>query len=291
MHQANPTNPATLRRLLPSWVHGWLTGGDPCHVASVVIPNAASLPRAQLTDAVAQAYTSLRSQIAQTHTPYPIRFWSFIPAIHEDMGDGLDRYMAFNAGRFAAYEQWFGSPDAFNQMLATASAVGVDEPHLTICCLAASRPGSPVENPRQTPAYRYSKRFGPLPPCFARATLVSRPAPTGEGPTQRVLLVGGTASVRGEESMHIGNLERQTHETLDNLAALAAAAMNHASQDHTFLRLFRHLRVYHPPNDALSALRPILARAFPQIAEPEFFPARICRRELITEIEAVVMLD
>ena len=30
-----------------------------------------------------------------------------------------------------------------------------------------------MENPRQTPSYRYSERYGPSPPCFARATLAA----------------------------------------------------------------------------------------------------------------------
>ena len=33
----------------------------------------------------------------------------------------------------------------------------------------------PVENPRQIPAFRYSKRYGPIPPCFARATRIKTP--------------------------------------------------------------------------------------------------------------------
>ena len=33
-----------------------------------------------------------------------------------------------------------------------------------------SAPGVAIENPRQTPSYHYSRRYGPRPPCFARAT-------------------------------------------------------------------------------------------------------------------------
>lgn len=275
------TNP---HGLLPSWADEWVLEPDACKIATVVIPDAVSLTKSELAAAVARAYGSLHDQLVGAGLPpvFPIRFWSFIPDIHSDMGDGLDRYMAFNSGRFAAYEKWFGSPDSFNQTLATGTAVGVEGSDLTISCLAASAPGSPVENPRQTPSYRYSRRFGPLPPCFARATLVTR---IHAGQPVKHLLVGGTSSVRGEESMH-ADLELQTRETLDNLAALTAAAMNHASQDHAFLRHFHHLRVYHAPNQ-LARLRPLILRAFPQVI-PEFFPAKICRRELMVEIEGVV---
>ena len=89
------------------------------------------------------------------------------------MAPGLDRYMVFNAGRYDAYARWYGTPRAFNHAPATASAVGVQGADLSIFCLAAQTPGTPIENPRQTPSWRYSTRYGPKPPCFARATVVS----------------------------------------------------------------------------------------------------------------------
>ena len=70
-----------------------------------------------------------------------------------------------------------------------------------------------MANPRQIAPYRYSKRFGPLPPCFARATVL--PAEAG---TARKILVGGTASIRGEESIYLDDIRLQTSETFHNLA-------------------------------------------------------------------------
>ena len=85
--------------------------------------------------------------------------------------------------------------------------------------MAAGLPGKPVENPRQRAAYRYSGKYGPLPPCFARATLVP-----GTRAAERTLLIGGTASVCGEASVHAGDLVAQTAETFRNLDALIRAA-------------------------------------------------------------------
>ncbi len=36
--------------------------------------------------------------------------WNFVPSIHSELGAG-DRYMAFNAGRFAAFAESFGLSD------------------------------------------------------------------------------------------------------------------------------------------------------------------------------------
>ena len=59
------------------------------------------------------------------------------------------------------------------------------------------------------PSYRYSRRFGPRPPCFARATVLHLGA-AGDAP---LVLVGGTASIRGEDSVHVGNVRGQVLET------------------------------------------------------------------------------
>jgi chorismate lyase/3-hydroxybenzoate synthase len=153
--------------------------------ASVSIPEASHLSAAALEQAVTDAYQALAGALTQAGC-HPVRFWNFIPGIHAAMdvegGDigreaahPRDRYMVFNAGRFAAFASAYGSPAAFSRSLPTASAVGVREGPLVIHALGLDAAGAPLENPRQVPAYSYSRRYGPLPPCFARATLVKAP--------------------------------------------------------------------------------------------------------------------
>jgi enamine deaminase RidA (YjgF/YER057c/UK114 family) len=60
-------------------------------------------------------------------------------------------------------------------------------------------------------------KYGPMPPSFSRATI----AVLGD---RRLLLIGGTASIVGEDSTHIGDVSAQLDETLHNLAALVSAA-------------------------------------------------------------------
>ena len=126
--------------------------------------------------------------------------------------------MVFNAGRYAAYHNWFNGRAEFEASMATATGVGYQGTDLVVHVLASDRRGTPVENPRQVQAYRYSSRYGPMPPCFARATIV-RPNGTGAS----ALLIGGTSSVRGEASMHVGDVSAQTRETLGNIAHLIVA--------------------------------------------------------------------
>ncbi len=241
--------------------------------------------------AVAEAYRAVFDRLASTATPHPLRFWAFVPGIHEDMGAGLDRYMAFNAGRFSAYAAWCGGRGAIGGAVATGSAVGVSGDRLEIHCLAGRETGTPVENPRQIPAYRYSRHFGPLPPCFSRATALGERLPDGAR-----LLVGGTASIRGEDSLHAGELVLQTRETLWNLASLVRSACRLGSEERElslapWLGRFRELRVYLSRPEDAPAVREIVASHFAGVARIELLQAALCRAELLVELEGVAEID
>lgn len=252
----------------PAWAGGL---GEGFTLATAVVADARSLGRAELHDATAAAYRRLESGLRARGAVHPVRLWNHIPGIHEAMGEGgegLDRYMVFNAGRYEALSEWFGGRETFDTRVASASGVGHRGRDLVIHCLAADRPGQAVANPRQVAPWRYSRKYGPLPPCFARATLIRpRGAP--------VVLVGGTASIVGEESVHLGDLARQTEETLANLAVFAA------------LDRYRDVRVYYPDPGRLDELRILLAGAFPGAERVEWVRADLCRAELLVEIEGI----
>jgi chorismate lyase/3-hydroxybenzoate synthase len=231
----------------------------------------------------AEAYAYIASELRDKPARHPVRFWNYIPGIHRPAGEGLDRYMVFNAGRFKACSDWFGGPESFDRLLATASGVGHAGQDLVIHALASAVPGIAVENPRQVPPYKYSRRFGPRPPCFARATVL---APRGG---RRRILIGGTASIVGEESVHIGNLVAQTRETLVNLDALIrhSADVARCAQPADALRAFTDLRVYHTRAADREALERLITPAVGDVCSVECIPADLCRAELMVEIEGV----
>ena len=217
---------------------------------------------------------------------HPVRFWAFVPGIHDSLGNGLDRYMAFNAGRHAAYSTHFGCPESFEGRVPTASAVGVRGVDLTLHCLAATEPGVPVENPRQIPSYRYSRRFGPVPPCFARATLL------GATTAEPLLLVGGTASITGEESAHTGDLVEQCNETVRNLASLVASAAGAPTSEEdeasaSLLAAFQELRIYYTRPADRDAVATYVRARFPSLRRVEMMHSSLCRLELMVEIEGL----
>jgi len=241
--------------------------------------------------AVTAAFDAVFSQLDDAAARHPVRFWAFIPGIHDDLGGGLDRYMVFNAGRFSAFHsrhQLRWEPDG---SLPTASGVGADGDRLMLACVAGLEPGTPVENPRQIPAYRYSNRFGPRPPFFARATIV-------RSPVLPLLLVGGTAAITGEESRHPDDLDGQLHETLRNLAAVTESARGASFEESTsiteiaaMLSRFRELRVYYTRTADRERVASRIAEAFPTDCRIELRRAELCRRELLVEIEGLAMLE
>jgi enamine deaminase RidA (YjgF/YER057c/UK114 family) len=242
------------------------------------------LPPEAVEAETAAAYSAIAEQLGSAAAAHPVRFWNYIPSIHlpsgkSPTGEALDRYMVFNAGRFAACSRWLGGEEKFDRLLATASGVGHSESDLVIHALAASAPGVAVENPRQVPAYKYSRRYGPRPPCFARATVLAGKSPR--------LLVGGTASVRGEASVHVGDLAAQFQETLENMTALLRAAPGAAAD--AGLDQFSDVRVYYVRPTDLPPLKKMCDEAFSK-AELEYIRADLCRQDLLVEIEGVARL-
>ncbi|CAN5596814.1 hypothetical protein BH10PLA1_BH10PLA1_05100 [soil metagenome] len=254
-------------------------------LVTVIVEDAADLAAADFERQTRKAYQLIRKSLADLPAAEPVRFWNHIPFIHQAMDEGRtadrDRYMVFNAGRFKAFCDWFGGSDQFGGRVATASGVGHSDRDLVIHCLAARTRGKAVENPRQIPAFRYSKRYGPLPPCFARATIVRDLLPTGPA-----VLVGGTASICGERSVHRNQLVGQFRETLDNLASLITAA----GVKRDPLAAFSDLRIYYPRKRDARAIEKNARAAFTAAERIQITPADLCRSELLVEIEGVARL-
>lgn len=273
---------------LPKWASE--LAGLPVRIVTARVDGVRAMDILTFQQRVFEAYQSLFRELEAASPSNPVRFWAFIPGIHDDLGAGLDRYMAFNAGRYAAFATQYGRPTAFDRSVPTASAVGVRGDQFVLHALAAGSPGQPVENPRQVSAYHYSRRFGPMPPCFARATLIEPPG------QDLVLIVGGTASITGEESRHIGDLHEQTRETFRNLASVIASAVGRKVREDSsieelrpLLANFRDIRVYHPREADAPTIGRMIETAFPASCRVELLQAWLCRQELLIEIEGLAM--
>ncbi len=137
---------------LPGWVRDF--ADQPSVLVSAEFEAAPAMSLAAFEAGVTAAYRSVFHQLAAHPSVRPVRFWAFLPSIHEDLGEGIDRYKAFNTARYGAFAAHFGQATFLGGSIPTASAVGVDGRRFQLHCLATTEPGVPVENPRQVPAYQ-----------------------------------------------------------------------------------------------------------------------------------------
>jgi chorismate lyase/3-hydroxybenzoate synthase len=225
-----------------------------------------------LSAAVRHAYLALGRFVRESDR-HPIRVWNFVPGIGDRFGP-LDRYMVFNRGRFEALAALDLNP------WPTSSAVGVESADLVIEVLAAAAPGIAVENPRQLSSWNYSSCYGPRPPCFARATIAGLDG-------QRWLLIGGTASIVGEDSCHLENVGAQLDETFANLCAVIESVTPRRANP---LTLIEDARVYVARPEHAGAIADAVQRRFDGARPIELALATVCRPELLVEIEGRVSL-
>jgi chorismate lyase / 3-hydroxybenzoate synthase len=229
--------------------------------------------------AARQAYTDLFSVLAHSRSPHLLRLWNYIARINAPDSDGQERYRHFNAGRQQAFID--ARRSAFDGTPA-ACALGTTDGPLRVYFLAGPRAPLAIENPRQISAYRYPASYGARSPTFSRAALAD------VGGDRLALFISGTASIVGHTTLHIGDVRRQTEESLANMAAVREVAALRAGAPFDASVLIYTVYVRHRGDFA--AVREVFERHVgPSSAaarEAVYLQADICRAELLVEIEA-----
>ena len=239
---------------------------------------AESLDDAGMQAAAQRAYADLFHVLAESASPHLLRLWNYFPGINAD-GGGVERYRQFNAGRQQAFIEarrsaFEGSP--------AACALGTQTGPLRVYFLAGRTPPLAIENPRQVSAYRYPDAYGPRSPTFSRAALAD------VGGERTALFISGTASIVGHTTMHIGDVRRQTEESLTNIAAVRAVAAERAGVPFPAAALIYTVNVRRPAD--LVVVRDVFEQAVgarsSAALDAIYLQAEICRADLLVEIEA-----
>ena len=224
-----------------------------------------------LETAVETAYLEIFDFLDAAGFAAPIRFWNYLTAITED-DNGLERYRRFNIGRHQAFSARLRQP-----LPPAASGVGGNHGRSIIYFLAAHEPAQAVENPRQVSAYSYPPVYGPRSPSFSRASIHASGA-------VETLFVSGTASIVGHETRHVGDLQGQIAETIENLRALVGAADQAAPARLGDCWAFK---VYLHDSSYREAVNRAIEAAFGSGCQRLFLRGDMCRSELLVEIEAL----
>jgi chorismate lyase/3-hydroxybenzoate synthase len=234
---------------------------------------------ADMENVTRSSYLKLDALLRREGYPYWLRAWNYFSGITQGDGEG-ERYRRFNAGRHSAV----GLSDAVSRNLPAASALGSEAGGFVLCALAGRRPATQIENPRQVSAPQYPPRYGLRSPMFARAALVAN----GAGGQ---LLVSGTASIVGHESLHADDPVAQVEETARNFDALIDTALtaDKSRSPYTRVRL-ESLKVYLRAAADYDRLLPRVRQLF-ATNDPLVLRADICRRDLLVEIEGTYALE
>ncbi|MDD5583773.1 MAG: ribose 5-phosphate isomerase B, partial [Candidatus Omnitrophica bacterium] len=139
-----------------------------------------------------------------------------------------------------------------------------------------------IENPEQTPAFAYSKKVLPhgqfknkrVSPAFSRGMAVLM--------DYIMIIISGTASVKGEKVMHVGDVREQTETTIDNIRLVVAQAG-------ATLKDIPQIRVYIKHRQDYQTVRKVVEKYFPD-TPALYLLGDICRTEWLVEIEALAFL-
>jgi len=96
------------------------------------------------------------------------------------------------------------------------------------------------------------------------------------------LFISGTASIVGHETLHAGDIAKQTRETLANIRALLEQASAAAGGNPRPL-----LKVYLKHPEHLALVRAQITEEFGAGVQAIYLQADICRSDLLLEIEGV----
>ncbi len=222
-----------------------------------------------LSSVAEMAYQKVFRLMEQLPDYQLLRIWNYVPRILEG-ADEQERYRLFNAGRFAAWQERGPKDEAGAPVYPAATGIGAYAGPLVVQVLLTRQSVRHVQNYRQVPAATYSGKFGKLPPVFARGSLCS-----GQ------LIISGTASVLGEETVH-ETAKEQAEETLRNLKALCSlknlgACSFEIADLHT-------IRVYVRKGEDLAEIKQVLVG----LDHPIYLRDEICRPGLLLEIEGIM---
>lgn len=220
-----------------------------------------------------------------------IRTWLYLGDITGPEGD-TQRYKELNRARTDFYrDRRFCRglvPDNWQSPIYPASTgIGTEGRNLVLSLIAfeTSRHDIrllPLENPVQTAACDYELRYGPQSPKFARAMGVV-------GPKYTATFISGTASITNSETRHLNDVERQTHQTLDNIEALIAPAnyerYGFAGCGSTLDDL-AIVRVYIKRQEDYPSVRAICEARLGEVPTV-YAVADVCRPDLLVEIEGI----
>ncbi len=220
-----------------------------------------------------------------------VRTWFYLGGITDQHGN-QQRYHELNRARADFYNDVefccsLLDPNSPRGVFPASTGIGMAGRGMVMSCLTLQTRRDdvfllPLENPQQTPAYAYHPKYSPRSPKFSRAMAL------GLG-NYVTTWVSGTASIVNSESRHVGSLDKQTEQTIDNIERLIAPenfALHGVNGAGAALHDMAKIRVYIKRPEDFAPCKAICERRFGPV--PAIYAvADVCRPELLVEIEGI----
>jgi len=256
------------------------------------------LPETQATgvhERALSAFRKMRDVLASKGFRFDqvVRTWLYLGDIVGPEGD-TQRYKELNRARADFYRnvrflEKHIPPDLDGGVYPASTGIGAGDRDVMMSGIALATEREdlvllPLENPRQTSAFRYGTRHGLESPKFSRAMAII-------GRKAAAILISGTASIVQSETWSVGDAKGQTYQTLDNIEALIAPrnfARYTVSGVGATLSDLVLARVYIKRPEDYQKTRAICEKRLGEL--PTIYAvADVCRPELLVEIEGIAV--
>jgi len=228
-----------------------------------------------------KAYDEIFDCISNKKFKYIYRIWNYIPEINKDQAD-IERYKSFCYGRAISYKENYNE---FYKLPASATGIAKKNSNvINTYFLASNNPNIHyLENPLQTPAYYYPKKYGVESPSFSRACTLAVQG-------KNKVFVSGTASILGSETVFEGNLYKQFETTVNNISVLISKQnfKNHSLENGYSLQDLSLLKVYYRHSKDRKIVEDLCKKHFSRKTQICYLNVDICRENLLIEIEGYI---
>ena len=223
------------------------------------------------------AYNLIFKTIKESKCPYISRVWNHIPNVNE-YADGMERYIKFCHGRSESFQK-------YGNIYPAATGIGCHGDSICIYMISTTKNiNTYIENPNQTPAYKYPPKYGIKPPSFSRAAYTDNCS--GKG----ILYISGTASIIGHETVHTDDIVKQCETTIDNIRVLISNTNlnSYGIKNSYILENVDCIKEYIRNDEDFETVRDICCKAFLPDKSIAYLKADICRNDLLVEIEGII---
>jgi len=222
-----------------------------------------------------------------------VRQWAFIENVLnlEEFDGGLKQYYQLYSDIRTRYFNQYYFTNGFPAATGISQECGLFS--LDVIAMEAKEGNSisivPITNPKQVNAYEYSQSIlvgSPLRPFTHKTTPKFERGKVVRSNQKSVFYISGTSSVIGENSVFIGDIVKQTEQSVNNIKLIIEKQNEIATNESDCFSIldFNPVRVYLNDPATKDVVKTILMKYFPA-KEIYFLKCKICRIDLLLEIE------